>query len=268
MLLSESNLTHWISHFYGYGSWDAPFWFVSYDESGGEVPEEVEDKINYFAKAHPGKDEALCDLRELYKHVAIQRQGPGSDNLPDRFDFRFGEEAVLHGVWKNLIRFVHGYRGKKLPDLLAYQKKSFVSGTTPDASLIPLFPLPSPHGHAWYYSWLDMPSMEFLKSRALYEKQFYPFRIRTILEKIIKHKPEVVMLYGMNNINNLKASVQQLVPSTKFTLVKAVSRVTPGHHRADLGGTKLLITTQIPTLRHNRVETGFDWEEFGRRVRT
>jgi hypothetical protein len=29
----------------------------------------------------------------------------------------------------------------------------------------------------------------------------------------------------------------------------------------------LLITSQIPALRHNRIETGFDWEEFGKSVR-
>lgn len=266
MLLSEPNLTHWINHFYGYGSWDAPFWFVGYEESGGEVPEEVADKVNYFAATHPGRSVALCEIRELYKQVAIRWEGPKGDKFANRFEFRFGADAVQHGVWKNLIRFIHGYRGKALPDLLVYQKKSFVSAKKPDAALIPLYPLPSPHGHAWYYSWLDMPSMGFLKTRAMYEQQMYPFRIRTILERMVNHKPEVVVLYGMNNINNLKASVLQQIPRTKFNQVRAVPRVTPGHHRADIGETKLIITTQIPALRHNRVETGFDWEEFGRTV--
>jgi hypothetical protein len=34
-----------------------------------------------------------------------------------------------------------------------------------------------------------------------------------------------------------------------------------------LSHTLLLITTQVPTLRHNRKETGFDWLAFGQRVR-
>jgi len=30
----------------------------------------------------------------------------------------------------------------------------------------------------------------------------------------------------------------------------------------------MLITTQIPALRHNRIETGFDWGEFGKKVKS
>jgi hypothetical protein len=48
--------------------------------------------------------------------------------------------------------------------------------------------------------------------------------------------------------------------------MKAVKQQIPQHHRAELPGTTLLITTQIPALRHNRIETGFDWLEFGKRV--
>lgn len=265
MLIEAAKLEHWIENFYGYGSWAAPFWFVTYEESGGEVPEEVADKVNYYHDVHPDA-ESLCDIREMYRHVAIRWEGPKGDKFKNRFDFRFGPEAVQHGVWKNLIRFVHGYRRKKIPELLSYQQKSFVSTSSPDAALIPLYPLPSPHGHAWYYSWLDMPSMDFIKSRDGYEAHVYPVRIQHILDQMVKHKPEVVLMYGMNNINTLKASVQEFIPGSKFTLVKAVSRVTPQFHRSALGGTTLLITTQIPALRHNRIETGFDWEEFGRKV--
>jgi hypothetical protein len=267
MVIEPNKLRHWIENFYGYGSWDAPFWFIGYEESGGDLPEEVADKVNYFISAHPAEDAALCDIRELYSHAAIRWDGPKGEKFKNRFDFRFGPEAVQHGVWKNLIRFIHGYRGKKVSDLLSYQQKTFVSASSPDAALIPLYPLPSPHGHSWYYSWLDMPSMDFIKSRDRYEAKVYPTRIRHILNQIGQHKPEVVLMYGMNNINILKSSVQEFIPGAKFSLVKAVSRVTPQHHRTDISGTKLLITTQIPALRHNRVETGFDWEEFGRMVR-
>jgi hypothetical protein len=48
MLIDEKPLTYWIDNFYGYGSWQARFWFVGYEESGGDAPEEVAEKINYF----------------------------------------------------------------------------------------------------------------------------------------------------------------------------------------------------------------------------
>ena len=88
-----------------------------------------------------------------------------------------------------------------------------------------------------------------------------------ILNKIKTHKPEVVVMFGMNNINVLKQSVQSIFPSAKFKMVKGSKMKTPQHHRADFNGITLLITTQVPALRHNRVETGFDWQAFGKMVR-
>jgi hypothetical protein len=81
------------------------------------------------------------------------------------------------------------------------------------------------------------------------------------------HKPEVVLMYGMNNINTLKKSAQDFFDGANFKMIKATKRQIPQHHRAELNGTTMLITTQIPALRHNRIETGFDWEEFGKRVK-
>ncbi len=72
----------------------------------------------------------------------------------------------------------------------------------------------------------------------------------------------------MENINTLKKSVQEFFHGAKFKMVKAIKLQIPQHHRADLNGTKLLITTQIPALRHNRIETGFDWQEYGKLVKT
>jgi hypothetical protein len=76
------------------------------------------------------------------------------------------------------------------------------------------------------------------------------------------------LMYGMDNINMLKESVQQFFPAVKFKMIKAIKLQIPQHHRADLNGTMLLITTQIPALRHNRIETGFDWYEFGKNLKS
>jgi hypothetical protein len=92
----------------------------------------------------------------------------------------------------------------------------------------------------------------------------YNDRVNSILHKVVDHKPELVLMYGMNNINTLKKSVQEAFPVAKFKTVQSTKLQIPQHHRADIYGTTLIITTQIPTLRHNRVETGFDWQEFGK----
>ena len=267
MLIKEKALKHWIDHFYGYGSWQAKFWFVGYEEGGGDLPEEVAEKLNYFYKSHPSSEPALCDIREFYRHVAFRMEGPRAEIFSNMHDHRFGNRAVHHGLWKNIIAFEYGYRNeKKLPDLLAYQQKKLASLSGQEA-LIPLYPLPA-HNHAWYYSWLDLPSLPFLKNRAHYEQQVYPPRMHYILHQIRLDKPEVVLMFGMDNINALKKSVQEMFPQAKFKMMKAVKQLTPQYHRADLDGTILLITTQIPALRHNRIETGFDWLELGRLVKS
>lgn len=74
-------------------------------------------------------------------------------------------------------------------------------------------------------------------------------------------------MYGMHSINTLKESIQQFFPGVSFKSEKAVKQQIPQHHWVPFNGTTLLLTTQIPALRHNRVETGFDWREFGANVR-
>ena len=263
MLIEEKALKYWIDNFYGYGSWHARFWFVGYEESGGDVPEEVAEKLNYFYDLQAPNSSGLCDIRELYRHVAFRVEGPRAAKFSNLNDHRFGSHATLHGGWKNLIGFVHGYQSEKLPDLLTYQKNSFALPSASNEAMIQLYPLPA-HNHAWYYAWLDLPQLPFLKSRALYQDYVYASRIQTILTNISVYKPEVVLMYGMDNINLLKKSVQEFFHSAKFKMVKAIKRQIPQYHQADLNGTNLLITTQIPALRHNRIETGFDWYEFGK----
>jgi hypothetical protein len=258
MPLEADNLKHWIDHFYGYGSWDAPIWFVSHEDGGGDLPEDVAEKLDHFRKVHPlVAGPTLCDIRALYKHATLRINGPKADIYSNLFDYRFGNNGLLNGVWKNLIAFAHEYKGEQLHDILTYQRTTFARS---NEALIKLYPLPAPHNHAWYYSWLDMPQFPFLKSRELYEDHLFPLRMKVIVGNIIQHKPGLVLMYGMSNINAIKASF----PSVSFKMVKAEKLKTPQHHRAQLGATTLIITTQIPALRHGRTETGFDWMEFGK----
>ncbi|MEQ8364311.1 MAG: hypothetical protein RH948_15665 [Cyclobacteriaceae bacterium] len=265
MLIKEKSLQHWIENFYGYGSWQAKYWFVAYEEGGGDLPQEVADKLNHFEKVHPVDNPTLCDIRALYKKVDFHLNGPRANLFTNLYDYRFGNDAVLHGTWKNLIAFVHGHQHKVLPDLLTYQQNSLASVTSESEALIRLYPLPA-HNHAWYYSWLDMPGMPYLKSRTEYQEHVYPNRIEKILNNITVHQPKVVLLYGMNNIDKLKKSVKTIYPGTQFKMIKAIPQQIPQLHRADLPNTTLLITTQRAALRHNRIETGFDWEEVGKLV--
>ena len=266
MLIEGKVLKYWIDNFYGYGSWHARFWFVDYEESGGDIPEEVADKLNYFYNLQVSDTPGLCDIREMSRYVTFRVEGPRAEKFANLYDYRFGGHATLHGLWKNLIAFAHGYKNEELPDQITYQKNSFALPSAPNEALIPLYPLPT-HDHAWYYAWLDLPQFPFLKSRSLYHDYVYPARVHTILENISMYKPQVVLMYGMDNINLLKKSVEEFFQKTNFKMVKAIKRQIPQHHWTKFNGTTLLITTQIPALKHNRVETGFDWYEFGKLVK-
>jgi len=266
-LISEKALQHWLDHFYGYGSWQAKIWFVGYEESGGDLPEELAEKLNWFLNSHQDENRShLCDLRALYKQVNFRVEGPRAEKFATLYDYRFGAETqTLHGTWKNLIAFAHGHRGLDLPDLLAYQKNTFLSPQSNEA-LLHLYPLPA-HNHAWYYSWLDLSSsFNFLKSRSQYEQHVYSQRIRSLLTNIQIHKPELVLMYGMENINMLKQSVLEHFPQARFTSVKGIKLKVPQHHLASIDDTQLVLTTQVPSLRHNRPDTGFDWFALGKDI--
>jgi hypothetical protein len=282
MLIKEKALAHWIDHFYGYGSWRAPFWFVAYEESGGEVPEEVAAKLVYFYDRHGSNPEpTLCDIRELYRHVSWESipSNPSTGSPPvsgqpgtgglyrNLYEFRFGDNARTNTVWKNLIAFRHGSLDQAVPDPLEYQKKVFASSSTAQEAMLRLYPLPRSNHHAWYYSWLDLPQFPFLKSRVLYQEHLFQKRMNVILGKMRECRPRLVLMYGMENINVLKRFIHESFPSAKFKMVKAIKGQIPQHHRADVDGSTVLITTQIPALRHHRVETGFDWYRFGEMVR-
>ncbi|MBL7840644.1 MAG: hypothetical protein JNJ75_10920 [Cyclobacteriaceae bacterium] len=266
MLIQEKLLKHWMDYFYGYGSWNAKAWFVAFEESGGDLPEDVAERLNYFTSVHREKIAALCDIRELYRKVGARLEGPRAAKFTTLYDHRFGPQSVQHGGWKNLIAFTFGFRGKELPDLAKYQRQKFLQPSLGSEALVTLYPLPAPHNHAWYYSWLDIPAFSFLKSRKGYQETVYEKRIQIILQHIKKHSPEVVVMYGMTNILELKKSVLQVFPGVAFKTVKAVNLHTPQYHVTEVNGTKLIITTQVPTLRHNRIETGYDWYAFGKEV--
>ncbi len=268
MFIEEKKLQHWVNLFYGYGSWSARFWFIGYEESGGNSPQEVAEKFNYFSKEHSSVSSGtLCDIRKLYRQLTVTEGDRKGELFTNRHEYRFGPNAIQHRIWKNLIAFERGYQNEKLPDLINYQCQKLALPDLAQEALISLYPLPSPHNHAWYYSWLNLPQVDYLKSREHYEAHVYEARIQTILSNVRAHQPEVVLMYGMNNINSLKESVSSFFPQAKFALSKAVKQQIPPCHRAEVNGTILLITTQIPALRHNRIETGFNWETFGRLCR-
>jgi predicted RNase H-like nuclease len=63
-MIDETRLNDFMHRFYGYGSWDAPLWFVGMEEGGGNTLEELELRL----KAWDGSDD-LADLKDFHAHL-------------------------------------------------------------------------------------------------------------------------------------------------------------------------------------------------------
>jgi hypothetical protein len=168
-------LDAFIRQFYGYGSWDAPLWFIGMEEGGGRKIEELDRRL----KAWDGT-EALADLKDY--HAALGGTG------------WFAERPKLQTTWAKLIRIAMKYEGKAINGeaVRAYQRDELArrAGTT---ALIELLPLPSPSLSEWLYATLNVPSLE---SRESYQTATLPFRKSAIRTRLERHKPEVVVFYG------------------------------------------------------------------------
>lgn len=263
--MQQNLLQHWIDSFYGYGSWSAPHWYISYEEDGGDTPEEVAEKIEFFGKRQSVGDD-LVDIRELYKVCTIPWDSNRLASLETLFDLRFGQQANSSTVWRNLSAFGHAWENEKFTDELEYQRHQFARKDRGREAWLKLYPLPA-HSHAWYYAWLELPDLPFLKTRVTYEDHLFRTRLTKFVEGIRQYRPRLVLMYGMNNIQAIRQFIIASFPGTRFGSVKSTKLKIPSHHYTTIGNTMLVVTTQIPALRHQRVETGFDWAAFGSQLR-
>jgi len=210
MPLDPAKLQHWIDNFYGYGSWDAPVWFIGYEEGGGADYKEVEQKLDYFDINHKNSNgPTLCDIRSL--HLAVKCHAKYYDTHGElRFTGTHPNGSKLQGTWGNLIRFVKGYCGKIYDSDLEYQKTSLAFPEKGNEALIELFPLPSPNKQVWYYGWLDIKDetlRPLLKTRKSYEDSLVENRLNSI-KKMADQKIEslqIMVFYGISGkVNAIK----------------------------------------------------------------
>lgn len=150
---------------YGYGRWDAPYWFVGKEPGGIDEPEQ------YASWLRLGGDE-LIDCR---KHDADCAK-PGSTML------WHGEHAKLQPTWRPLIALLLAYKGAPIYDAEAvrrYQDESWGSASG-ETALIELSAIAAP----------STAQPEALRLTHL------PERISTIQTRITANRPRFVVFYG------------------------------------------------------------------------
>lgn len=192
-MLKDALLEEYINGFYGYGSYDAKYWFIGTEEGirkpkdpNKKLEDKIRKKLNMW---HDLGGQELLDLRLF--HLAL-----------DPNDDRFAEHAKLDVVaWRAVIHVllcIGGEKPKKRT-VREYQSNKLARKAGTESSLLELLPLPSPGLRRWLELYVKHSSaLPFLESRPKYVDHVMPDRVKQLRAQIEKNKPKLVLFYGMS----------------------------------------------------------------------
>jgi len=153
---------------YGYGRWEAPYWFIGPEQGQGN--ETLECRVEAWT-ALGAKD--LCDCREFSERICDDRwhrPNPKPQN-----------------TWMPLICLLMGFLGRSTnkESLIAYQRDRWGMLDNGETCVIELLGLPA-------------KSLKTPRDR----KTFRAERIDVIRDKIRVHRPKLVVMYGKSHKNS------------------------------------------------------------------
>lgn len=160
---AENELAQMAEHFFGYGRWDAPFWFVG-PEAG----------MAKMGDSH----------RERYESWKTLEFAPVVDCAAHHRGFGFTKWHQQHpptqATWRQLIRLLLSYKGQPsdIEAVRAYQRDKWGSSTG-ETCVIEL-------------SGLASPNMKTPQDRTT----FLSGRIERIRQEALKHSPKFIVMYG------------------------------------------------------------------------
>ncbi len=178
--LNDALLGDFADTFYGYGNYEAPYWFVGIEEGGGNDCNDIAIRLDVWQCR--GRHE-VEDLAAFHDKIKI-----------DRF---FADPVKSQTTWNKLIRILLSSKGvtTDLRAVKEYQSTK-LGRSTGETCLIELLPLPSPSTAMWLLAqWTVLPQ---LKTKKGYEKYYTPRRANHIKQRIIEYKPRVVVFYGVD----------------------------------------------------------------------
>ena len=165
-------------HFFGYGRWAAPVWFVGLEEAGSGVPPELHRRLQVWDQS--GQRE-LEDAPAFYPACGINQW--------------HGPNAKIQHTWRQLIRIwlIACGQSDSEASLLAHQQNAF-GAASGGVCLTELSPLPAPNSGQWPYAdHQDLP--RWVQSRELFMQAVAAPRIATLRERVAEHQPKVVVFY-------------------------------------------------------------------------
>ncbi len=172
---------------YGYGCWNAPYWFIG-PEQGMARDEDIRRRVDAWINLGRGKEE-LNDCRKFHGYIK---------------DSRWHDEKQLQKTWKQLMLLLMAFRGtpKDLNDagdkesLRSYQADCWGSETG-ETCVIELFGLP-----ANSYRTSKKQKSELFDTVQLADIR--ERRIAVIRDRILTHKPKLVVMYGRKEMEHWK----------------------------------------------------------------
>lgn len=188
-MLNDKLLSRYIGKFYGYGSYQAPIWFIGMEEGGAGKRKKVGKRLSAWKERGCKEVE---DLAEFHRAFGVKK-------------FWRKRNPPTQRTWNKLIRLLLSGRSESgkvtLKEVKAYQR-DHLGRIGSETCLLELLPLPSPKTNKWKYKkWSNIPE---LKDRSSYRKWLTPERIKHIRKRIKKHQPRIVVFYGLSYVSHWK----------------------------------------------------------------
>lgn len=181
-MLNDELLTEFAENFYGYGNYQAPYWFLGMEEGGGNSVDEI--NLRFSAWADRGKNE-LEDVAEY--HCAI--------GIPELFSGK----PKLQNTWNKQIHVLFGLKNQAIETEFVrnYQRDSWGRNDSENC-ILELFPLPSPSTGDWIYG--KKSFLLTLRNRDIYRETYLPNRIEHIQKRVEEYNPKVVFIFGVTYV--------------------------------------------------------------------
>ena len=106
-------------HRFGYGRWDAPFWFIGPEQGMSDDPDEMAFRCKAWWNC--GKFLELDDCIDFHRRLENLRP-PKRNKKEKRIDDWHGETPNTQKTWSRLIQFLIGFGAHGVTDHIEYQK--------------------------------------------------------------------------------------------------------------------------------------------------
>jgi hypothetical protein len=172
-------LQDYMQRFIGFGSAEAPMWFIGLEQGGGETLAELDRRLRAWTEMG---GQAFADLPDYCRRIGEGRW--------------HGSRARIQPTLGKLVRIVLAAHGiEPTPERIrSYQSERFAT-TAGDTMIGELMPLPSRSVSEWIYTASGLPD---LATRDAYVQAWQPRRIALLKDAIAVAKPAAVVCLGVS----------------------------------------------------------------------